>query len=538
MELRNGSHNISTRTINLILILTIFSFLVGVTIQKYKYFPYYQLAGVIKLVGTPLSSYPQEILMRQYFKDETPISLDRHIDTALLPLQIQGIRVSEHFPMPKTGGAITSIANNVIVLDRMGNIYSWDSNTINKLIFPPIPNHVDSYLKHPSSLIDTKTFRAYDIEYSDAAKLLAVSHEYFDTKFDKTRMAVSIIGIDEQTLSPIGSWETIFQGDLEPDGSNDASDGRMVWKTSKILLLTIGDYLIKIPKVAQDMNSKFGKIFEINIETKASKIFSVGHRNPQGLLLASSGDLFSTEHGPAGGDELNEITEGSNYGWPIVSLGTTKYEAYSWQNDSPVGEHAGYQAPIFAWVPSIAVSNLMQVRGFHRRWDGDFLIGSLKGLSIYRIRMNRNSVLYSEPIWIGQRIRDMTQLKDGTIVLWTDDAQLLFITVDEPQLQSDIRPSHKSISDTLDQACMWCHHFGSTNTSDFAPSLSNLYGRKIAADKFRYSVGLRSKEGTWTEEKLREFLSNPDKFANGTGMPVLNLGQEAIDEIVQTLKQY
>jgi cytochrome c2 len=84
---------------------------------------------------------------------------------------------------------------------------------------------------------------------------------------------------------------------------------------------------------------------------------------------------------------------------------------------------------------------------------------------------------------------------------------------------------------------VWCHHFGPTSVSDFAPSLSNVLGRKIASDNFRYSAALRNKEGVWTEKSLSEFLSDPQKFASGTSMiPPTNLSQEDIKEIIQSLK--
>src|SRR5262249_9730824 len=158
------------------------------------------------------------------------------------------------------------------------------------------------------------------------------------------------------------------------------------------------------------------------------KLVSMGHRNPQGLVVSKTGELFSTEHGPSGGDELNLISEGANYGWPNVTLGT-EYNAYNWK-EGLQGRHTGYQLPIFGWVPSIAVSNLIQVDKFNDRWDGDLLVASLKSLSIFRLRLDGTKVIYSEPIWLGQRIRDVTQISTGTIVLWTDDAQLLFISVD------------------------------------------------------------------------------------------------------------
>ena len=110
--------------------------------------------------------------------------------------------------------------------------------------------------------------------------------------------------------------------------------------------------------------------------------------------------------------------------------------------------HGGYQAPIFAWVPSVAVSSLLQVQRFDRRWDGDLLVASLKAQSLFRLRLHRGSVLYSEPIWIGQRIRDIAQLQDGTIVLWTDDTELQFMSVDRQRLEQNKR-TPMSASDTL-----------------------------------------------------------------------------------------
>ena len=180
------------------------------------------------------------------------------------------------------------------------------------------------------------------------------------------------------------------------------------------------------------------------------------------MTVTSSGALFSTEHGPKGGDELNLITEGSNYGWPNVSLGTG-YKGYDLENHAPVGEHTSYQTPVFAWVPSIGPSNLIEVRGFDRRWDGDLLVASLKANSLFRLRLEGTRVLYAENIWVGQRIRDMLQLKNGTIVLWTDDTQLLFVSVDREQLAGNLRLSMR-VSESLHYACMYCHHFGPTSS--------------------------------------------------------------------------
>ena len=110
--------------------------------------------------------------------------------------------------------------------------------------------------------------------------------------------------------------------------------------------------------------------------------------------------------------------------------------------------------PVFAWLPSIGSSNLIEVTGFDSRWDGDLLVASLKATSLFRLRLEGTRVLYSEPIWIGQRIRDIAELRNGSIVLWTDDAQLLFISVDRERLDRNVRPG-KQLSNAVNGGCMY-----------------------------------------------------------------------------------
>jgi len=518
----------------LLVLLPLGTFALGLTMQKYRYFPYHQITVLAQMVTNNLrSAYatPDKLLSRQYSRDSGGTPLDRDLDTALLPLKVKGIRLSEYYQVPKTGGAITAMGNAVIVLDRLGNIYSYQSGAgVHKLPFPALPNNIADYAIRVEAKIDERYFRAHDIKYSSPLHALAVSHEYFDKEHEKTRLAVSMIGVDEAALRPIGTWKTIYWSDWEPAEPNESGGGALAFGGSEKLYLTVGDYLSR--GLAQDPASSFGKVDEINTSTLQVRHLTVGHRNPQGLAVMKTGTLMSTEHGPAGGDELNQIAEGSNYGWPNVTLGTD-YGTYGWHDNKNVGRHGGYQAPMFAWVPSIGVSNLIQVEGFHARWDDDLLVASLKAESLFRLRLDGSRVLYSEPIYVGQRIRDIAQLPDGAIVLWTDDTQLLFVSVDRDRLNANTRSA--SLHDALRYQCMYCHHFGPTNPTDFAPSLSHLFNRKIASDNFRYTAALRGKDGVWTEQRLREFLAGPGKFASGTSMPPLNLDPDAIDEIIRDL---
>ena len=108
----------------------------------------------------------------------------------------------------------------------------------------------------------------------------------------------------------------------------------------------------------QDDTSSHGKSFSIDVDTLDVRIIAKGLRNPQGLVVGRDGDLWETEHGPEGGDELNRIEEGANFGWPYVTLGT-EYNQFGWPLSTTQGRHQGYDLPVFAWNPSIGVSNLI-----------------------------------------------------------------------------------------------------------------------------------------------------------------------------------
>lgn len=177
----------------------------------------------------------------------------------------------------------------------------------------------------------------------------------------------------------------------------------------------------------QDITRDGGKIYRLNadgsipsdnpfINTEGAKtaIYSYGHRNPQGLVKnPMTGEIWDNEHGPQGGDEINIIEKGKNYGWPVITYGIN----YSGTPITDKTEMEGMEQPIHYWVPSIAPSGMAFVTSDkYPEWKGNLLIGSLKFQYLERLELKGNKVVYREKLMpdLG-RVRDVRQAPDGFI---------------------------------------------------------------------------------------------------------------------------
>ena len=150
-------------------------------------------------------------------------------------------------------------------------------------------------------------------------------------------------------------------------------------------------------------------------------IWSYGHRNPQGLVIdPASGNLWITEHGPQGGDELNLIEAGANYGWPVVGYGVN-YGSGEAIHAGTMRE--GWANPSHVWVPSIGTSGLMVYTGDEfPEWRGDIFAGGLSGGRVDRLILEGSQVVLREAVFHGQgRVRDLEQGPDGFIYIAIDD---------------------------------------------------------------------------------------------------------------------
>jgi glucose/arabinose dehydrogenase len=182
-------------------------------------------------------------------------------------------------------------------------------------------------------------------------------------------------------------------------------------------------------KNAQDTKLNWGKVHRMKDNgdipsdnpvlpgnTKPTTIFSYGHRNPQGLTLnPQTGDIWETEHGPKGGDEINIISKGENYGWPTYSIGIN-YNGTTVSNDHKA---EGIKEPIFTWTPSIGVCGITFINSDNfKSWKGNFLATGLAGQKLYRFVIKDNKVV-EENIWMEKmgRFRNVIQGSDGAIYI-------------------------------------------------------------------------------------------------------------------------
>ena len=229
--------------------------------------------------------------------------------------------------------------------------------------------------------------------------------------------------------------ETILE--VSPDKEGPAHyGGKLAFLPDGTLLVSVGEGY-KYREEAQNLAWELGKLLRIRPDgtapsdnpfpEQAPRVYSYGHRNPQGLVYDPETDrVLMMEHGPKGGDELNHIVAGDNYGWPAITYGVD----YSGAVISPYTKADGMQQPLEYWVPSIGPSGLAIYRGkMFPEWQGDLLLGSLINEEMRRLRLIGNEVTEDEAIFqeIKGRVRDVRVLSDGSIVALTDEGDVFHI---------------------------------------------------------------------------------------------------------------
>ncbi len=475
-------------------------------------------------------------------EENEPAPTDGSIGTTLLRLRWHSFDLGAHgFQNAGSGTAIATRGDRVLVAEPSGRFFEARLTAEGadvRLLPLRIETNYAAIRRHSEVLSRGVADSAHRDRFVGVTGLLflgdgetlAAAHTYWndDEKCVTIRVAVTRIG--EEWSAAAGEWRTIFVSrpcvpvDEDTNFLGQQAGGRLAEVRPGVLYLTTGEFAfdgVVNPRVfSQDPKTSYGKIIEIDVASGKHRTVSVGHRNPQGLLVDRKGRIWATEHGPKGGDELNLIREGANYGWPRVTLGTD-YGSYVWGPSSEQGRHDEdeYEAPVLAWLPSQAPSNLVEVRGFAPEWEGDLLVAFLLGNRLGRIRLDGERVVYEEPIRIGERVRDIASFDGGRVVLWTDAAKLILLSPDPTE--SLVARMVDSMPDDLRSVvaeCATCHVLDAPSAGGRI-SLWGVYRRKAAAgDRALFSEALRTKGGEWFEEALDAFLENPARAVPGTTM--------------------
>ena len=521
--------------------------------------PIWLVAGAVVLVG--LSAVVQGFMGRILEVRPTPLRSVSVVNTGYLSMTVT--YYDNYFAncdaqtevcnyLPRDGGGINAMREGYLLTTGEGLTYYATRDARGELTVSTLPYTVpinDADFAASGEPADHhRLFRVTDVlveEHGDQATLYA-SHHYYYKSADCVVLRLSVMrgssaGIANGTLPQ--RWDTLYEtkpclprhpSPRHPMFFGMESGGSLARLDASTLLMTVGDHSFNgwnsYTNAAQDLQSDYGKTLAIDLDRGVSSVFTFGHRNPQGLYVTKTGEIWSTEHGPAGGDELNRLVRGTNYGWPLVSYGTEYGERF-WPLSKTPNDHRGFEEPVYSWVPSIAVSNLIVLeKDRFPYWKGDMLIASYRA-SLFRARIRAGRVVTLEPVGLRRpsqrgRIRDLFEDRDGTILLWFDAGTLAFLEPEEsaagtPQTESDR-------GQTLFAACIACHAVADGATHGIGPDLAGIVNRPIAsADGFRYSQALAKSPGRWTEQNLDRFLADPQAFAPGNTMQFSGLPNPA-----------
>ncbi len=314
----------------------------------------------------------------------------------------------------------------ILITERVGRVKILRNGLLEEIAIANIPN---LFISGQAGLLDISLHPRFDqnnlvyLTYS-SGNLQSNYTSVLRAKFDGKAL-----------VEP----QVIFE--VKPSKSGNQHFGsRIAWLPDQTMLVAIGDggnpplalngELIR--NQAQKLDSQLGKILRIkddgsipsdNPFVKNSSanpaIWSYGHRNIQGLFADPlSQQVWATEHGARGGDELNLIEAGKNYGWPVVSFS----QEYIGGKVSTETSRPDMVDPKLVWTPSVAPSGLMIYRGDRfPEWKGNLFAGALVSKEVVRIKIEANKTVIQENIPIGQRVRDVRQGKDGFIYILTDE---------------------------------------------------------------------------------------------------------------------
>ncbi|MCJ8153432.1 PQQ-dependent sugar dehydrogenase [Chryseobacterium sp. SSA4.19] len=257
---------------------------------------------------------------------------------------------------------------------------------------------------------------------------------------NQTSVAKGKLSASETTVENVS---VIYRANPAANVGNLHYGGRIVFDNTGHLMISTGERSdLSTRPLAQSVTAALGKVLRITTTGQPAsgnptftqsgtlpELYSIGHRNPQGLAIHPvTGDLWESEHGPRGGDEINRVQGGANYGWPTITYGIEYSGAVI---GSGIQQQAGMQQPVYYWDPVISPSGITFYKGNNiPEWQNNLFIAALSGKHIVRLVINNNVVTGEERLLAdqNQRFRDITQGTDSALYAVTDEGKLFRIS--------------------------------------------------------------------------------------------------------------
>ena len=313
-----------------------------------------------------------------------------------------------------------------LIAIRGNDSFRTDLNNLN--IYKIKVNLRNGLITNEQKLLEIENnLRALDVLVNEEGRIF-ISYLFKNDQEESVKVIELLIKNDKYETSNLFTSTSI----KSTSGTNIQSGGKMIQINKNEILFAIGDFGKggKENLYSNYLNTDLGKTFLINIDTKKSKIFTKGHRNPQGLVK-SKNYIIETEHGPEGGDEINFLELGKNYGWPHESYGA-QYNEFIPESSYPTvfGSHDNYTKPIYAFIPSVgikAIEQLPESQTEFPNWKNNFLICSSKGIHRVEILFDPNprvifsslladKITFEPPSKKVESCRDLQITSDGIII--------------------------------------------------------------------------------------------------------------------------
>lgn len=453
----------------------------------------------------------------------------REIETQYLNLKLT------HYPSTEknyliNGGGLSYYKNSEIVYaSSSGNFYRFFSKNgiFEKDFLPQIFLGGDEIGESKKYKILEIMPRVLDVVFHK--EYFYVTYTKYDSKLDEIYFEVSKIKENTQ------EWVQIYRSIPLDSSYFTQGNGGELAAYEDMIYFSIGDQSLdsknNLPSdfAAQKDYMPWGKVFRYNLSNNHIELCSKGHRNPQGLFVSEGGLVYETEHGPRGGDEINIIKCGKNYGWPNHTYGT-KYGSYESNYHSEEKISNTIEQPIFFFTPSIAITDIIKIKKFHDSWNGAILVGSLKAESLYILRSLDSSISNIERINIGARIRDIIELKGNLFVL-SDGGEI--IKIEPGDANSLASGSHSAV-----HVCLSCHGMYEKQGDPYQVSLDRIFNNNIFfSNPDHYSENPKLRNLKWNEHLLKIFIRNPKLFSSNIAMPAIDISDEKMNSLINVLKQ-